>query len=90
MGLKADRMTRRRRAAPAATVRFKEVFPLSPLGGQIRDLRAARGLSLARLAEEIGKSVGYVSQIERGARRSRGSTLKLLSLIQSKGLDAVL
>ncbi|MGO9174056.1 MAG: hypothetical protein ACLP7P_19120 [Rhodomicrobium sp.] len=28
--------------------------------------------------------------MERGAKRPRGSTLKLLSLIKSKGLDAVL
>jgi DNA-binding transcriptional regulator YiaG len=31
-----------------------------------------------------------VSQLERGTKRPRGATLKLLSLIRAKGLDAVL
>ncbi|WP_120497109.1 helix-turn-helix domain-containing protein [Kiloniella sp. EL199] len=36
------------------------------VGGQIRDLRKAKRMSVTTLAEKIGKSVGYVSQIERG------------------------
>jgi len=36
-----------------------------PVGQQIRDLRKAKGLTLIELAERIGRSVGYVSQIER-------------------------
>ncbi len=51
----------------------------SPLGGQIRDLRAARGMRLAELAEAIGKSIGYVSQIERGRSEVSISTLKAIS-----------
>jgi hypothetical protein len=35
------------------------------VGGQIRDLRKAKGLTIAELAERIDRSVGYVSQIER-------------------------
>lgn len=35
------------------------------VGGQIRDLRKAKGLTIAALAERIERSVGYVSQIER-------------------------
>ncbi|MCP5368989.1 MAG: cupin domain-containing protein [Hyphomicrobiales bacterium] len=35
------------------------------IGAQIRDLRKARGLTIAELAEGIGRSSGYVSQIER-------------------------
>ena len=35
------------------------------VGRQIRDLRKAKGLTIAELAERIEKSVGYVSQIER-------------------------
>jgi DNA-binding transcriptional regulator YiaG len=31
----------------------------------------------------------YLSQLERGAKRPRGATLKLLSLIKCKGLEAV-
>lgn len=35
------------------------------VGGQIRDLRKAKGLTIAALADRIDRSVGYVSQIER-------------------------
>ena len=35
------------------------------VGGQIRDLRKAKGLTIAELADNIDRSVGYVSQIER-------------------------
>ena len=35
------------------------------VGGQIRDLRKAKGLTIAELAESIDRSVGFVSQIER-------------------------
>lgn len=37
-----------------------------PIGYQIRDLRKAKRMTLIQLAQEIGRSVGYVSQIERG------------------------
>ncbi len=36
------------------------------IGRQIRDLRKARKVTLATLAEKTGKSVGYLSQVERG------------------------
>ena len=36
------------------------------IGRQIRDLRKAKGITLVAMAEAIGKSVGYVSQVERG------------------------
>jgi len=36
------------------------------IGAEIRDLRKARGLTLEDLASRIGRSVGYVSQVERG------------------------
>ncbi|MBY6208998.1 MULTISPECIES: helix-turn-helix domain-containing protein [Halomonas] len=36
------------------------------LGQQIRDLRRARKMTLATLAERINRSVGYLSQVERG------------------------
>lgn len=35
------------------------------VGGQIRDLRKAKGMTIAGLAERIERSIGYVSQIER-------------------------
>lgn len=51
----------------------------SPLGSQIRDLRVARRMNLAALAQAIGKSIGYVSQIERGRSEISISTLKAIS-----------
>ena len=52
--------------------------PIS-LGAQIRDLREARRMRLAELAQAIGKSIGYVSQIERGRSEVSISTLKSIS-----------
>ena len=51
----------------------------SPLGRQIRELREARGMRLAGLAAAIDKSIGYVSQIERGRSEISISTLKKIS-----------
>ncbi|MGO8954119.1 MAG: helix-turn-helix domain-containing protein [Rhodomicrobium sp.] len=53
-------------------------------------LREREGVSQAVFARALNVTTNYVSQMERGAKRPRGSTLKLLSLIKSKGLDAVL
>lgn len=39
-------------------------FMPSPIGHQIRDLRKAKGLSTAALASAIGRSVGYVNNVE--------------------------
>ncbi|MEH6576831.1 MAG: cupin domain-containing protein [Amphritea sp.] len=36
------------------------------IGRQIRDLRKAKGITLTTMAEKISRSVGYVSQVERG------------------------
>ena len=59
-------------------------------GEEVLALRECEGVSQAVLARALNVTTNYVSQIERGARRPRGSTLKLLWLIKSKGLDAVL
>jgi len=41
--------------------------PLSRLlAGDIRALRKARGLTLSAIADKIGRSVGWLSQVERG------------------------
>ncbi|WP_245523957.1 helix-turn-helix transcriptional regulator, partial [Mesorhizobium sp. M2D.F.Ca.ET.223.01.1.1] len=36
------------------------------LAGDIRALRKARGLTLSEIALKLGRSVGWVSQVERG------------------------
>jgi len=57
---------------------------------EIQKLRKREGISQAILALCLNVTTNYVSQIERGTKRPRGSTLKLLSLIRQKGLEAVL
>ena len=41
------------------------VPPSASLGADIRALRKARGLTLAALGERLGRSVGWLSQVER-------------------------
>ncbi len=36
------------------------------IGSQIRDLRKSKGITMSVMAEKISKSVGYISQVERG------------------------
>lgn len=49
------------------------------LGSQIRDLRKRRGLTLSELAARIGRSVGYVSQVERGSSKLAISDLERIA-----------
>jgi putative transcriptional regulator len=56
----------------------------------IQALREREGVSQAILARCLNVTTNYVSQLERGAKRPRGATLKLLWLIRNKGLEAVL
>lgn len=63
------------------------VAPLSPK--QIRDLRRRENASQAVFARYLNVTTGLVSQWERGEKHPRGSSLKLLTLIAKKGLEAV-
>ena len=40
--------------------------PSAPVGRQIRELRRSRGITLSELADDIGRSVGHLSELERG------------------------
>ncbi len=40
--------------------------PSAPVGRQIRELRRSRGIRLSELAKDIGRSVGHLSELERG------------------------
>ena len=53
-------------------------------------LREREGVSQAVFATCLNITTNYVSQMERGTRKPRGATLKLLSLVKHKGLDAIL
>jgi len=57
---------------------------------QIRALRTRFNLSQAVLADVLNTSVSTVRKWEQGDKHPSGPSLKLLHLMQRKGLDAVL
>jgi putative transcriptional regulator len=59
-------------------------------GDDIRKLRMRADLSQAVFARYLNLTVGYVSQLERGAKRPSGPALVLLNLIRRKGIGAIL
>lgn len=62
------RKTPSKKAAPAASRRgeAKSADPMAWLGREIKSLRKAKGLSLQQLGSACGKSIGFLSQVERG------------------------
>lgn len=63
------------------------VKDLSPK--QIRAIRTREHASQAVFARFLNVTPGLVSQWERGEKKPRGASLKLLTLVANKGLDAV-
>jgi putative transcriptional regulator len=59
-------------------------------GEDIRRLREQSRLSQAVFARYLKLTVGYVSQLERGAKQPTGPALVLLNVIRRKGIDAIL
>jgi len=59
-------------------------------GAEIRKLREQAHLSQAVFARYLNLTVGYVSQLERGAKRPSGPALVLLNVIRRKGIEAIL
>ncbi len=59
-------------------------------GDDIRALREEAHLSQAVFARYLNLTAGYVSQLERGAKRPRGPALVLLNVIRRKGIEAIL
>jgi putative transcriptional regulator len=55
----------------------------------IRELRIREGISQPVFARYLNVTKSLVSQWERGEKHPRGASLKLLALIERKGLDAV-
>lgn len=51
------------------------------LGQDLRSLRKARGLTLAELALRLGRSVGWLSQVERGLSEPGISDLRALATL---------
>ena len=63
------------------------VRPMQP--GEIRALRERERVSQAVFALHLNVSTGLVSQWERGEKHPAGASLKLLTLVQQKGLEAI-
>ena len=63
------------------------VEELSP--ERIRAIRIRENASQAVVARYMNVTAGLVSQWERGQKRPRGASLKLLALVEKYGLDAV-
>ena len=62
--------------------------PISP--AKIKALREEANLSQAVFARLLNLTVGYVSQLERGAKRPTGAALALLNVIERKGIGVIL
>ncbi|MGC8493515.1 MAG: helix-turn-helix domain-containing protein [Syntrophobacteraceae bacterium] len=56
---------------------------------EIVEVRKREGVSQAVFAKYLNVTTGLVSQWERGEKKPRGASLKLLTLVQRKGLDAI-
>ncbi len=56
---------------------------------QIRAIRLREKASQAVFARYLNVTTGLVSQWERGEKHPRGASLKLLTLVAKKGLQAV-
>jgi len=69
----------------------KADMALEPISGDdIRKLREDAHMSQAVFARCLNLTTGYVSQLERGAKRPTGPALALLNVIRRKGIRAIL
>jgi len=57
---------------------------------EIRRLRERANMSQAAFARSLNLSVGYISQLERGAKQRKGPALALLNVIRRKGFEVIL
>ena len=63
------------------------VTPLTP--EEIRAIRLQERASQAVFARHLNVTTGLISQWERGEKHPQGASLKLLSLVAKKGLEAI-
>lgn len=75
------------------TMRAFDAMCLTPVekltATQIRRIRLRESASQAVFARYLNVTAGLVSQWERGEKHPRGASLKLLTLVAKKGLQAV-
>lgn len=64
--------------------------PIRPLTAEeIRNLRERENVSQVVFAHYLNVTKGIISQWERGEKKPSGASLKLLSLVDKKGLSAI-
>jgi putative transcriptional regulator len=80
-------------AIEKTTMRKFDVKSLSPVprytANQINKIRIKLGLSQAVFAAYLNVSDRAVKKWERGESKPNGATLKLLSIVERKGLEAI-
>ena len=70
---------------------IKPTGAATPISGEeIRQVREQAHLSQAVFARCLNVTTGYVSQLERGAKRPTAAALALLNVIRRKGIEVVL
>ncbi len=78
---------------PKRTMKVFDDLCLTPIEElspeRIRAIRIRENASQAVFARYLNVTAGLVSQWERGQKRPRGASLKLLTLVEKNGLDAV-
>lgn len=57
---------------------------------KIKKIRTASGVSQAVFAKVLNVSSAAIKQWERGERKPSGPALKLLNLVEAKGIEAIL
>ncbi len=67
---------------------ISQTHDLSP--SKIKKIRRCAGVSQAVFAKIINVSVAAIKQWERGERKPSGPALKILNLVEAKGLDVIL
>ncbi len=72
---RGERAREARGGAPAATTQGRG----GSLGADLRALRRARGMTLAELAGKLGRSIGWLSQVERDISTPSLGDLRLLA-----------
>ena len=78
---------------PKRTMKVFDEMCLTPIeemtAEKIRELRIRENASQAVFARHLNVTTSLVSQWERGEKRPRGASLKLLTLVAKNGLGAV-
>ena len=88
MGLSNSGLISKRRMAEFDVLCNLEVKEISPT--KIRRLRQKENISQAVFAAILNTSVSTIQKWELGDKKPSGPSLKLLSILERKGLEAVL